>query len=68
MSARQNRGQPATTPTPDATNGMNLSELKEKSIGDLNTIAETWASRTSAASGSRSSSSKSSNPNRRRMV
>ena len=39
MSARQNRGQPATTPTPDATNGMNLSELKEKSIGDLNTIA-----------------------------
>ena len=39
MSARQNRGQAATTPTPDAANGMNLSELKEKSIGDLNTIA-----------------------------
>src|SRR2546428_11737955 len=39
MSARQNRGQSATTSTQDATNGMNLSELKEKSIGDLNNIA-----------------------------
>ena len=39
MSARHNRGQTGTTPAQEATNGMNLSELKEKSISDLNTIA-----------------------------
>ncbi|MBI3627985.1 MAG: transcription termination factor Rho [Candidatus Rokubacteria bacterium] len=41
MSARHNRGQSGSTPTQEATapNGMNLSELKEKSISDLNTIA-----------------------------
>src|SRR5438034_806714 len=41
MSARRERGQPNPTqqdPQPPS-NGMNLSELKEKSISDLNTIA-----------------------------
>ena len=41
MSSRRERGQgqgSATAQTPDA-NGMNLSELKEKSISDLNAIA-----------------------------
>ena len=49
MSSRRERGQgqgrspqgeaSATPQTPEATNGMNLSELKEKSISDLNAIA-----------------------------
>jgi transcription termination factor Rho len=43
MSARRDRGQgqPNATqnPSESATNGMNLSELKEKSISDLNAIA-----------------------------
>src|SRR5881628_3311794 len=41
MSARRDRGQPnATQQDPQMpANGMNLSELKEKSISDLNTIA-----------------------------
>src|SRR5512145_2967314 len=43
MSARRDRGQPTppnATPTPaEAVNGMNLSELKEKSISDLSAIA-----------------------------
>ncbi len=40
MSSRQSRGQAGATATPEATaGGMNLSELKEKTISDLNTIA-----------------------------
>src|SRR5262250_859156 len=49
MSSRRERGQgqgrgpqgeaSATAQAPEATNGMNLSELKEKSISDLNAIA-----------------------------
>ncbi len=40
MSARRERGQAnATTPNPEAGNGMNLSALKEKTISELNTIA-----------------------------
>src|SRR5439155_1179894 len=38
MSARRERGQGNPTQTPE-TNGLNLSELKEKTIGDLNQIA-----------------------------
>src|SRR5947207_6521249 len=38
MSARRERPQGSATPNPEM-NGMNLSELKEKSISDLNTIA-----------------------------
>jgi transcription termination factor Rho len=41
MSARRDRGQQGNAPqnSEAATNGMNLSELKEKSIADLNAIA-----------------------------
>ena len=48
MSARRERGQPnqssqnpeaGTTASGGSTNGMNLSELKEKSIPDLNALA-----------------------------
>jgi transcription termination factor Rho len=41
MSARRERGQQGNAPqnSEAATNGMNLSELKEKSIADLNAIA-----------------------------
>jgi transcription termination factor Rho len=40
MSARRDRGQPNPTQESQAqTNGMNLSELKEKTISDLNAIA-----------------------------
>src|SRR2546422_739696 len=38
MSARRERGQGNPAQTPE-TNGLNLSELKEKTIGDLNQIA-----------------------------
>src|SRR3990167_7740753 len=39
MSARRDRGQGSPTQSADAPNGMNLSDLKEKSIPDLNQIA-----------------------------
>ena len=39
MSARRERAQANATPAPEPSGGMNLSELKEKSIPDLNAIA-----------------------------
>jgi transcription termination factor Rho len=39
MSARRERSQASATPNAEAGNGMNLSELKEKTISELNTIA-----------------------------
>ncbi|MBI2492454.1 MAG: transcription termination factor Rho [Candidatus Rokubacteria bacterium] len=39
MSARRERGQANATQNPEAANGLNLSELKEKSIPELNQIA-----------------------------
>src|SRR5262245_19646011 len=39
MSARRERSQASATPTAEAGSGMNLSELKEKTISELNTIA-----------------------------
>ena len=39
MSARRERGQGSQTQSPDAPTGMNLTDLKEKSIPDLNQIA-----------------------------
>ena len=40
MSARRERSQSQGSPTQNSeVNGMNLSELKEKSISDLNVIA-----------------------------
>ena len=38
MSARRERPQGSATPNPEM-NGMNLSELKERSISELNQIA-----------------------------